>query len=438
MKISKKILDTIKVLHIEDDDAIIKLVKKQLNTADNTKFKYVAKANLNSGIDYIKEMCNGDEYCSSIDVILLDLILPNSSGVATFLKLKEISRNIPIVIVSAHEDIACECVSLGAQDYLIKPDIPSTVLIRSLKYAIQRNNIEQLMTNVITKSTLGYHLYELQDDKLIFTGYNPAADRLLKRDHKKCLNKCMREAFPTSPDEVYNSCERALIKEEPWLDQIVPFQDEFISATYFRINAYKTGPNQLAITFEDITKLVHQSAALKESELKYRTLVEVTGACIFGIDFKENKFTYANDVFCDYLDYTKDELINNINIIDTLTEESKLTYRERRLALKMGRQIPSTCDYHIVRKDGSTLWIFSTSEYIEDSDGNVIGANVVAININKKKEKELKTLEKEHEVYVQLEKQMTEWNEEMTNSAAKKEKVLKLIDDEILTMRESF
>ncbi len=437
MKLSKKVLDKVNVLHIENNMSITRLIRTQLDKSANTKFTVVNKSNLTDGIQYIEDVCNGDIDCDPLDVILLDLILPNSKGVTTFLKLKEVSRNIPIVIVSSHADIACECVSLGAQDYLVKPDIPSPVLVRSLKYAIQRNRIEQSMKNVIMTSTLGYHLYELQDDKLIFVGYNPAAERLLKRDHIKFLNKGIHEAFPTLPDEIYSSYERAL-EGEPWIDQIIPHQDEVLGSSYFRVNAYKTGPGQLAVTFEDITTVVYQGAALKESELKYRTLVEVTGACIFGIDFKEHKFTYANDVFCDYLDYTQDELINNINVVDTLTEESKLTFRERRLALNMGRQIPSTCDYNVVRKDGSSSWLFTTAEYIEDSDGNIIGANVVAINITKKKEAELKILEKEHEVYVQLEKQIKEWNEEMSVNTAKKEEALKMIDNEILTMRSSF
>jgi PAS domain S-box-containing protein len=437
MNLRKKPLKKVNVLHIEGNIKITELVREHLNTSHVTKFEVISKTDLQSGMKYIEAACENDPDCPIIDVILLDLTLPNSKGVDTFLKVKKISKHIPIVIVSSHKDIACECVAFGAQDYLVKPDIPADVLIRSLKYAIQRNRLEQSMRNVIMTSILGYHIYEMNDDgEIIFSGYNPAVERLLNRDHKPFLNKRLIDIFPSFSEEVYNRFERTF-NGEPWENQIIPYQDDYIGPTYFKINVYKTAPYQIAVTFEDISEQVYQSAALKESELKYRTLVEATRACIFGIDYKTNKFTYVNDVFSNFLGYTKDELINNTNVIDLLSIESKLTYRERLLSLKLGQQISSTCEYNFIKKDGSTVWFFTTSEYIEDSEKNIIGANVVAIDITQKKEAELKKIKKEREVYCQLEKQIKEWNDEMTANAAKKEEALKIIDKEILTMRES-
>lgn len=87
------------------------------------------------------------------DVVILDLMLPDSEGRNTFEKLQSHSPHIPIVILSSLEDDteAIRLVKEGAQDYLYKADISPGILLRSLRYAIERKEAEMERERLITE-----------------------------------------------------------------------------------------------------------------------------------------------------------------------------------------------------------------------------------------------------------------------------------------------
>ena len=78
-----------------------------------------------------------------IDLVLLDLSLPDSSGMQSILKIEEINDRIPIIVLTGVDDteLAAEAIKAGAQDYLVKGRINKQVLDRSILYALQRMNI---------------------------------------------------------------------------------------------------------------------------------------------------------------------------------------------------------------------------------------------------------------------------------------------------------
>src|SRR5271170_8103148 len=73
-------------------------------------------------------------------VVLLDLNLPDSRGAETFRRVMEHSPNVPVVILSGQDDeaLAMKAVHQGVQDYLIKGNISSKQLERSIHYAVER------------------------------------------------------------------------------------------------------------------------------------------------------------------------------------------------------------------------------------------------------------------------------------------------------------
>lgn len=74
------------------------------------------------------------------DLVLLDLSLPVCEGLHTFHQIHAQAPELPIIILSSFEDTAAaiEAVRLGAQDYLVKGQIDSRLLVRSIRYAIER------------------------------------------------------------------------------------------------------------------------------------------------------------------------------------------------------------------------------------------------------------------------------------------------------------
>lgn len=75
------------------------------------------------------------------DVILLDLILPDSSGLDTFRTIHALTPDIPIVVMTALDDkeLALKAVREGAQDFLVKGEMEVNQLVRSIQYSVERN-----------------------------------------------------------------------------------------------------------------------------------------------------------------------------------------------------------------------------------------------------------------------------------------------------------
>jgi len=425
------IQDNIKVLYIEDDEDHAEVINEFFKQSKYITFDIIHKSTLKEGKEYLKSInCACD-----LDIILLDLMLPNSYGINTYLSVAEICSHIPIVIISAHEDIACECVKLGAQDYLLKIDLTSGLLIRSLKYAIERSKLENQFENIVQSSSLGYHMYELKDGELIFVGYNQAANSILGIDNKQFLHKELTEAFPNMQKRVVNGYKQA-VAGTPWINKIVKYGDDNIKPAIFGINAYKSSKNHLTVTFSDITDRLNDQEKLKLNEKKFRNLVEVTKAGIYEIDFINSKFTYVNDVMCQQLGYTKEELLE-MNPFDIITKESVNKWLERWESLQRGEFIDSTVEYKVIRKDGTVTWVLSASEYIEDENKNIIGANVVAIDITERKIAQAIIEEREHTVYKELEKKIHEWRKELVVKNLKRDEQLDLIQSEIFSMKNS-
>jgi PAS domain S-box-containing protein len=80
-----------------------------------------------------------------IDLVLLDLSLPDSAGLDTFLNLFNRAPEVPIVVLTALEDetLALTALRDGAQDYLIKNELNARGLVRAIRYAIERKRGEE-------------------------------------------------------------------------------------------------------------------------------------------------------------------------------------------------------------------------------------------------------------------------------------------------------
>lgn len=132
----------IKILLIEDNSDHFELVKTILADVDNVEFDMAWAKSLAKGLKYLTK--------KNIDVILLDLNLPDSSGIESFIKINAHSYDKPILIMSAldDEELALEIVHAGAEDYLIKGQIDSRLIRQSIFYAIERKRLKVTLEKV--------------------------------------------------------------------------------------------------------------------------------------------------------------------------------------------------------------------------------------------------------------------------------------------------
>ncbi|NYB53116.1 MAG: PAS domain S-box protein [Methanobacteriaceae archaeon] len=141
--------NTIHVLLVEDNPGDASLIKEMFKDIPKIHFKIVHTIRLQDAINIINAP-KGVEGSSleKIDIVLLDLQLPDSDGIETFNRMNSIAPEIPIIILTGLEDeeFAIEIVGEGAQDYLVKGQFDSRLLARSINYSIERKQIERKLT----------------------------------------------------------------------------------------------------------------------------------------------------------------------------------------------------------------------------------------------------------------------------------------------------
>lgn len=127
----------LKILLIEDSLAEARLLQEFLQQGKSKQFSLVHVKRLREALEQLKQ--------DAFDVILLDLTLPDSQGLASLPPLISLAPSLPIVVLTNTNDdeLAIEAVRQGAQDYLVKRQVNSELLVRSLYYAIERKQMSE-------------------------------------------------------------------------------------------------------------------------------------------------------------------------------------------------------------------------------------------------------------------------------------------------------
>lgn len=131
--------EQIHILLVEDDPGDADLLQEILSEKSKPSFIVTEVDRLQAGLERL-----GQE---AIDVILLDLSLPDSQGLETFTTIYAQAPNVPLVVLSGLDDesVAMKAVQAGAQDYLIKGEVDRNLLVRALRYAIERKRTENAL-----------------------------------------------------------------------------------------------------------------------------------------------------------------------------------------------------------------------------------------------------------------------------------------------------
>lgn len=209
-----KDLNTVKIniLLIEDNQGDAVLIREYLKTSDPTKFDVEHKKSLAEGIAEI-------ENCI-YEIILLDLGLPDSQGLKTLHAVDEKAPDVPIVLLTGLDDeaLALEAVGMGAQDYLVKGQVDSNLLARSIRYAIARKHSEMELLRLKTFNegiiqSMGEGII-LQDPEGYITFANPAASSMLGYSHEELLGKHWKEITPPEQHEAVESADQRRVQGE--------------------------------------------------------------------------------------------------------------------------------------------------------------------------------------------------------------------------------
>ncbi len=234
---------------------------------------------------------------------------------------------------------------------------------------------EQRFRRIVESSPMGMHIYELREDgSLIFTGANPAADRILGTENSQFVGKTIEEAFPPlAATEVPARYRAAAEHGTPWRTEQITYDDEEIAGA-FEVNATQIDAGRMIAVFQDITERKRAEEALRRSEEEYRLLAENVTDVIWTMDMGLH-FLFISPSVLQLRGYTAEEVMAH-QLSDTMVPES--FERVMPLFAMKIQQIqtgdPAAWDPIIFEieqlcKDGSTIFTSNNTKIIPDADG---------------------------------------------------------------------
>lgn len=131
--------EIITVLLVEHDHGDAGLIREMLGKANGDRFGLALAERLSTGLERIAQ--------GGIDLVLLNLSLPDSSGLETFAKVNAQAPHLPIIVLTSldNEKLGVQVLREGAKDYLVKGQVDSDILLRAIRYAIECKRLEETL-----------------------------------------------------------------------------------------------------------------------------------------------------------------------------------------------------------------------------------------------------------------------------------------------------
>ena len=382
-----------RILLVEDNADEAELIEELLSaTRENRSISLSCVDRLSDARELLKS--------EKFDVILLDLSLPDSQGFETFAKIKQLGQNIPIVVLTAHadEELALQTIAAGAQDYLVKRTIDSELLIRSLRYAIERqhnqealqqsedkyrsvvNNVKEVIFQTDAEGNwtfLNSAWYEItgfpcsESLGTPFLNYIHPADRQHHQNQFRCLLKSQKHDCRYEIRLCTKSGGFRWIEVHPHLTKT---PDGRISATAGMLN--------------DITEQKLAIITVRQSEARLREYFEnsLVGIAIYAPPFSqgtpENEgWIEVNDALCNLLGYSRAEICqkNWIEWTHPHDRDADLNHLAQILGGACDRYV---IDKRLLRKDGVVVYTRLSTSCIRREDGTIDHLIAVFLDIS--------------------------------------------------------
>jgi len=357
--------EPIKVLLVEDDPGDVRLIREMFKEAKIARFDVEHTLNLMTALGRLAK--------GGIDAVLLDLGLPDSQGISTFVKIHHQFPRTPIVLLTGltDEELGLQAVRQGAQDYLIKGPVDSQWLCRAILYAVERMEGKEALLRSEQRYRL---LYE----------------------------KCLAGVYRTAPDDRIMDCNEAFVKVLGYAspEEILarPARDLYFDprereAFIARIRAEKTlsnlelclkrkdgspvwvlvnenlvegeagGPPFILGTIVDITRRKEAEEALRQSESHLRAIVEAEPECVAKVA-SNGDLLQMNPAGLAMIEADSFAEVRGKSVLPLIAPEHRATFKAFLRAVSSGNR--ANLEFEMVGLKGTRKWAESYAVPIAD------------------------------------------------------------------------
>jgi signal transduction histidine kinase len=251
---------SVRILLVEDNAGDARLIRETLREAESLRFDLTHVARLGEALEAVQ--------AQALDVVLLDLSLPDAHGMETVERMLAAAPALPIIVLTglADETVA---VHAGAQDYLVKGTVEGGTLARAIRYAIERKRLgaerERLLTSEREARAAAEAAVNARDEVLRIVAHDIGNALSAMKVHATVLHR-------TLPDPEGDAAKRALAIRD-MAQQVERLRQDLLDVAAIEAGRLSFEPNEIVLA--DVVDDVLGTAAALAQERRLELCAEV-------------------------------------------------------------------------------------------------------------------------------------------------------------------
>lgn len=379
------------MLIVEDDFTFVELVRQFLEHSQRASFRLEHAASLAEARACLPQ--------GKFDIVLLDLSLPDSTRDKTLGALLAEAPNVPVVIMSGHDDeeMAIQSLQAGAQDYLVKGQSSLPLLVRVIHHAIERKRLE---ISLLERETI--HRLITENAKDLIAVLDRSGRRIyLSPSYRRLLGdvESLRgtdSLVNVHPDDAERM--RAMFREtvETGVGQRAEYRfvcsDRSIRHIESQGSVVKDQHGRVSrvvVVSRDITERRQADESLRISEQRYRHLLGSVTDYIYTVELDEHgrvRATRHNPSCVAVTGYTPEDFEANpgLGISMVLADDRRAV--EAMVAAARKGNVTKPVEHRIRHRDGSIRWVRATTVPHWDDQGRVVSYDGLISDVTERRE----------------------------------------------------
>ena len=378
------------LLLVEDNPGDVFLLREMVDLEPNSRFQVAAETHrLADAIELLR--------AKAIDVMLLDLSLPDSRGVETFTKAHAAAPEVPIIVLSESDDeeLALQTVQLGAYEYLVKGRVDAHLLHRALRYTIERSRAEMQLAR---ERDMFQTLLENIPDRIYFKDRQSRFIRINRAFTALFGLQRAEEAYGKTDADFYGAehSREALQDElrvmqtgEPLLakvefENLADGRKSWSLTTKLPLHDRRGKVIGTCGISREISQMKELEEQLQTERNLLRAVIDNLPDLIFLKD-AEGRYLLSNMAHLRWLGASESSEVRGRTVFDFFPDDVATSFHQSDMAVaNAGRPLLNE-EEHRVESDGSPRWRLTSKIPWLDDDGKTVGLVCISRDITQQK-----------------------------------------------------